>query len=156
MGAWDTGIFDNDNAADFASYVEHCSDVQARHDLFRATLGAELERNYTADECAGDFEFPYETEHALASAAYIADARNGRHQFTDNAYAMGMDHAKDADNENSWYHIELGEPPDELADLAVQVLKKILAQMVRVHVEAEWQEPTREVLEALTEPGKRT
>lgn len=151
MGAWDTGIFDNDHAADFSSFVEACSDIAARHDLLTATLGAFLEAEYEADALAGDYEFPSETEATLASAAYVADAKNGRHEFTDNAYAMGHDESKDLDDDDAWYHIDLGTPGPELVDQAVKVVEKVLAQMVKVQVEDEWQEPTRAVLAAFQE-----
>lgn len=153
MGAWDTGIFDNDNAADFAASVEYASDVQARHDLLKATMGAVLERDIRPDELTPDYEFGHEIEFALASAAYVADAKNGRHQFTDNAYAMGHvdDDSIDPQSDEAWYHIDLGTPSAELVKLAVETTSKILAAEKAAGVEQEWLEPSKALLKALQE-----
>jgi hypothetical protein len=150
MGTWDTGIFDNDSAADFSGSVEHASDVPARHDLLMATMGAVLEREIREDEVAKDYSMGYELSFALAAAAYVADAKNGVHQFTDNAYAMGHNQAvEDPDDDGHWYHIDLGTPGPELVQRGVLVVAKILARMVAVGLEDEWQEPVRELLVAL-------
>lgn len=151
MGAWDTGVFDNDNAADFSGTLENCSDVQARQDILMATMGEVLEEPYEDDALAGDFEFPYETEHALASAAYVADAKNGRHQFTDNSYAMMLVDKDRYMDDDAWEHIDIGTPTPELVQRAVVTVEKILGQMERVRVEEEWQTPSRDVLAALKE-----
>jgi hypothetical protein len=151
MGAWDTGIFDNDNAADFSGSVEYCSDVQARQDLLMATMGAILERDIRDDEITEDYEYGHEVEHALAGAAYVADAKNGRHQFTDNSYAMMLVDKDRFQEDDAWDHIDVGTPSPELVQTAVKVVDKILRQMVRVGVGADWQEPSVQLLAALRE-----
>lgn len=154
MGAWDTGIFDNDNAADFSSSVQDCSDVQARHDLLMATMGAVLERDIRDDEITQDFEMGHEVEHALASAAYVADAKNGRHQFTDNPYAMAMDREKDLEDDGAWLHIDLGTPPPALVERAVLLVEKVLLAMVTARLEKAWRAPSEELYQALLQPKK--
>jgi hypothetical protein len=151
MGAWDTGIFDNDTAADFSSDVEHCSDVQARHDLLMATMGAFLEHHVTQQDMLPGYEFESILETALAAAAYVADAKNGRHQFTDNAYAMGRHEDRELDDDTAWYHIDLGTPGPELVQRAVETTKKALDAMRRYQVEQEWIQPAEELMEALRE-----
>lgn len=151
MGAWDHGIFDNDNAADFSSYVEDCSDVQARQDLLMATMGALVERDIRDDEMTPDYEFGYEVEFALASAAYVADARNGRHDFTDTSYAMHLVDKDRFQEDDAWDYIDVGTPTPELVEKAVQAVEKVLAKMVEARIEPDWQEPSRKLLEALKE-----
>lgn len=149
MGAWDTGIFDNDHAADFSSFVEHCSDVEARHDLLMATMGALLERRITEQDMLDGYEFDSDLEAALAAAAYVADAKNGRHQFTDNAYAMGRHEDRDYDDDSAWYHIDLGTPGPELISRAYKVAKKAVEAMRQFQVAEEWVQPSQELLKAL-------
>jgi hypothetical protein len=151
MGAWDTGIFDNDTAADFSGSVEYCSDVQARHDLLMATMGALLEREIVEEDMLPGYEFDSDVERALASAAYVADAKNGRHQFTDNSYAMGRHKDRAWDDGTAWYYIDLGAPGQELVHRAVETVEKALRAMQRFQVEEEWQPPSRELLAALKE-----
>lgn len=152
MGAWDTGIFDNDSAADFSGSVEHASDVQARHDLLMATMGAVLERDIRPDEVAPGYEYGYEVEFALAAAAYVADAKNGRHQFTDNSYAMGHNReVEDPGSDDAWYYIDLGTPGPELVQRAVETVQKALEAMRKFHMETEWIAPSEELLKALQE-----
>lgn len=155
MGAWDTDIFDNDNAADFSSHVDNCSDVQARQDLLKATMGAILERDIRPDEITPDYEFGYEVEFALAAAAYVADAKNGRHDFTDNSYAMGLHPDMDFQDDAAWYHIDVGTPPEELVSQAVKLVEKVLERMGEVHLEEAWVEPSQKLLAALKETPER-
>lgn len=149
MGAWDHGIFDNDSAADFSGALEDCSDVEARHDLLMATMGAILEREIRPDEMTPDYEFGYEVEHALASAAYIADAKNGVHQFTDNPFAMGHDRTKADDDPAYWYHIDVGTPSPKMVERAVLVVEKILLDMVMREIDPDWREPSEKLYSAL-------
>jgi hypothetical protein len=151
MGAWDTGIFDNDSAADFAADLETCTDVPARQDLLMATMGAVLERDIRPDEMTLDFEFGYEVEFALASAAYVADAKNGKHEFTDNAYAKMLVDPDNFQDDAAWDHIALGTPSAALVERAVLTMEKILLLMVERGVEAEWREPSEKVRQALLE-----
>lgn len=155
MGAWGTDIFDNDNAADFSGSVEGCSDVQARHDLLRATMGAVLERDIREDEMTPEYEFGYEVEYALASAAYVADAKNGRHDFTDCSYAMGLHRDMDFEDDAAWYHIDIGTPPAELVQMAVELVQKVLERMQAVHLDQEWVDPSERLLAALKETPER-
>lgn len=155
MGAWDTGIFDNDNAADFSGSMESCSDVEARHDLLMATMGAVLERHIRPDEMTPDYEFGHEVEHALASAAYVADAKNGRHDFTDTSYAMQLvpdeNLAENFEDPDAWSHIDVGTPSSKLVERAVLLVEKVLITMVERGVDAEWREPSEKLLKALLE-----
>jgi hypothetical protein len=152
MGAWDTGIFDNDTAADFSSSVEHCSDVEARHDLLMATMGAFLDHRVTQQDMLPGYEFDSLLETALAAAAYVADAKNGRHQFTDNAFAMGHNReVEDPAKDEAWYHIDLGTPGPELVQRAVAVADKALRFMRKFNVDQDWIEPSQELLKALDE-----
>lgn len=147
MGAWGTGAFDNDNAADFAGNVEDCSDDQARQDLLDATLGAVLdELGRLASEMNNEFEFPYEIEHAIAAAAFVADARNGRTDFTNTSYAQMHDREKD-----TWEQIPLGPPSEELVLRAIVTMSAVLAVMQDVAgVDEEWQQATKDILAALS------
>lgn len=151
MGAWDTGIFDNDNAADFSGSMEACTDVEARHDLLMATMGAILERAIEPDEMTPDYEFGYEVEHALASAAYVADAKNGRHDFTDTSYAKMLVREDDFEDDDAWDHIDVGTPSPKLVERAVLLVEKVLISMVERGVDAEWREPSEKLLKALLE-----
>lgn len=154
MGAWAQGIFDNDHAADFAAGVEACSDVQARHDLLMATMGAVLDRDIRPDEVTTYYELGSDLEAALASAAYVADARNGLHEFTDNPYAMGADREKDPRDDGAWFHIELGTPPPALVERAVLTVEKILLAMVTAGIDKDWRDPSEKVYQALLREKK--
>lgn len=149
MGAWGTGIFDNDTAADFSADVEYCSDVQARHDLLMATMGAFLEHHITYQYMLPGYEFDSALETALAAAAYVADAKNGEHQFTDNAYAMGRHEDRAWDDDTAWYHIDLGTPGPELVQRAVEMAEKALRYMRMFSVDEDWVKPSQELLDAL-------
>jgi hypothetical protein len=145
MGCWGTGPFDSDHAADFAGAVEHCTDTQARTDLLTATLGAYLELKFTATDFDARYEFPGEIEEAVASAAYVADRKTGKGQFTNNPYAQGHDEATD-----TWYTIELDEPTPKLVALAKRAMERLLRQMRSALVDPEWRNPIVDILEALT------
>lgn len=151
MGAWDIGIFDNDTAADFAGSLEDCSGIQARQDLLMATLGAVLERDIREDEMLEGYEMGYELEQALAAAAYVADAKNGRHDFTDCSYAMMLVDKDRFQEDDAWDYIYVGTPSPELVEKAVLASDKILRHMVWVGVRAEWQRPVEKLLKALKE-----
>jgi hypothetical protein len=145
MGAWGTAVFDNDNAADFAGSLEYCSTTEARTDLLTATLRALIELEDTERWLmAGDFEFPYEIEHALAAAAFVADRKNGREEFINVSYAQGHDRETD-----TWYTIPLDEPTPTLINDALTAVEKILRQMEADKVEDEWQASARKIFAAL-------
>lgn len=154
MGAWGYDIFDNDTAADFSSYVENCSDTEARQDLLMATMGAVLEASVEPEAMAEGYEFDYKVEQALAAAAYVADARNGRHDFTDTAYAMGLREDADFKDDDAWYHLDIGTPSQALVDRAVLTVEKIIEAMLRYSVAAEWREPSEKLYTALLEHKK--
>lgn len=131
MGAWGNGAFDNDSAADFASHVEHCSDVQARQDLLLATLRGVKEMSPTRlDNVQEEYELPYEIEQAVAAAAFVADAADGEHTFTNTPYAQGQ--RRDPDNRTQvyWYDIELGQPRSELMLAALEAMTFVLRTLV--------------------------
>lgn len=146
MGAWDTGAFDNDSAADFAGSLEDCSSDEARNDLLTATLGAMVEHDFTARPMDEGYEFPYEIEFAIAAAAYVADARNGRADFTDNAFARAYDRASD-----EYVPLVFAPISDELLQRARTALEKLLERMEVAGIGEEWMEPSRVILAALNE-----
>jgi hypothetical protein len=144
MGCWGTGPFDSDHAADFAGAVEYCTDTQARTDLLAATLGAYLEKKFTDKDFDARYEFPGEIEEAVASAAYVADRKTGKGQFTNISYAQGHDRATD-----TWYTIELDEPTPELVALATRAMERLLGQMHAALVDANWRNTIVDILGAL-------
>ncbi len=151
MGAWDTGIFDNDNAADFASFVGACSDTEARQDLLMATMGALLEEHIGPDEMSLDYEFDHKVENALAAAAYVADAKNGCHDFTDNAYAKQLVDENRFQENDAWAFIDIGKPSPKLVERALLTVEKVLLAMREHQVDAEWFEPSEQLRKALLE-----
>jgi hypothetical protein len=144
MGAWDVGVFGNDCAADFAGGLEDCSDTQARTDLLTATLRSLVEQDPEDKSLEGDYEFPYEIEHALAAAAFVADRKGGVRTFTDTPYAMALDREKD-----EYFPIPLDEPTPTLVNDALTAVERILSLMARDGVDPEWQRDTRRIREAL-------
>jgi len=146
MGAWDSGPFDNDSAADFASDVSGTPEGE-RHEFLRKALQA-------VQEGAGrpfepEYEFPYEHEHAIAAAAFLADARKDQHVFTDTVYAMALDESKNFQDEDAWFHIVVPEPEQSLVDLAARVMEDLAGRMKAGRVEPEWIDPVERILESL-------
>lgn len=128
MGAWGNGAFDNDSAADFASHVEHCSDVQDRQDLLLVTLLSVKEMSPTRlDNVQEEYELPYEIEQAVAAAAFVADAADGEHTFTNTPYAQGQ---RRMPGSTTWYDIELGQPRSELMLAALEAMAFVLRTLV--------------------------
>lgn len=104
MGAWDTGIFDNDTACDWAHGLKDVRD----HGLIERTLDAVLD--------AGDdyLEAP-EAEEALAAAETLARLR-GRGGVR-NAYTEAVD---------AWVAAHPGPPSPALLDKAQRAVARVL------------------------------
>ncbi len=149
MGAWDTGPFDNDSAADFASDVGGLITVEKRQRWIQQALQAV--RDGAGREIEEGYEFPYEIEFAIAGAAFLADAHTGRKDFTDTVYAKLLDETKNFKDDEAWLPIDLGTPSQELVDLAALVTEQIVARLVEARVEEAWVEPSRKILAALCE-----
>lgn len=146
MGAWGTGAFDNDNAANFAGDLESRSDNEARNDLLLATLGEMADHDFEARPIETGYEFPYEVEYAIAAAAFVADARNGRYDFTDTAFARVYDQGS-----GEYYPISFAPVWDELVQKAKEALQRVLQGLEGAGVDAEWYEASRDILAALNE-----
>jgi hypothetical protein len=157
MGTWDTKPFDNDHAADFASFVGACTDNEARTDMLMAAMKTILDDHYDPDgRLADEYEFPGEMENAIASAAFVADTRNNKRQFTDCSYAMVLDDSKDFTEDEAWSHIPFDSPPrSDLVETAGQTMEKILRLLEEAGISEEWQEGAKDVLAALKgDPGE--
>lgn len=144
MGAWGTGAFDNDNAADFADGLEFCTTLEARSDLLLATLldmAAQEVKPGLLDE---RYEFSGEVESAIAAAAFVADTLNGRQDFTSNPFAM----AWDEDGEDQ-HPIPFAPVSLRLLGAARDALEVVLRQMVADGISEEWQAPSKAILAAL-------
>lgn len=152
MGTWATRPFDNDNAADFADAVAGCTDTEARTDLLLATLLTVSKGQYDPSLILEGYSYPHEVDNAIAAAAFVADIRNDRHQFTDCSYAMKLDNPDDFMNPQAWSHIQFDFPPrPDLVEAAGQAMERVLRDLVHVGITDEWQEPIREILAALKE-----
>ncbi|MCE7006107.1 DUF4259 domain-containing protein [Kibdelosporangium philippinense] len=112
MGAWGTGAFDNDDAADFAGDLNDAAPAD-RPDLIREALEA------AAD--ADDIEIT-EANSAIAAAAIVASQQPGGPEV-DSAY--GPDFLIDGGT------VDL---PDDFVELAVRAIGRVLSD------ESEWRE----------------
>lgn len=151
MGAWDTGPFDNDHAADFEGTVENCSGPGAVHDLFAMTFGAFMDTpdGAFAGSLEEGYELPSIMEEVIASAAYVADAVTGRRDYTDTVYAKRRvaDTGEDSDCE----FIDVGTPPGNLVDSAVMALTRSLRLMNRAAIGRAWTDYPERILTTLTD-----
>jgi hypothetical protein len=113
MGAWGTGPFDNDEAADFSAELDE-ADPTDRANLIRAALQAAVDADdYVDVDTAG---------RAVAAAALVAASRPGG---TPIEVSYGPE------------FLALDQPldlPDDLADLARQALDRVRAE------DSEWRE----------------
>ena len=113
MGAWDSGIFDNDTAADWAGALDD-ADAADRPDLVRSALAAAVD----ADDDGVDLD---DASCALAAAAVVAtrlpEVRTSNHNY-------GPDVETLAD-----LHLD-----DGLVRLALQAIDRVVA------AESEWYE----------------
>jgi len=115
MGAWGTGVFDNDGAGDLMAELDH-TEAPVREDLLRATLQA-------ATDCE-DYLEVQEGQAAIAVAAVIAAARAGRPA---------------ADSVRTIAAADLPVPGPDLVELAVQALDRVIG------ADSEWRELWDEV-----------
>lgn len=145
MGTWDTGPFDNDNAADFAGNIQDCTTPQARHDMLLMTLLAGKERLRQTD-CLLDnvYSWGHELEQAIAAGAFVADEYTGVKRFTDNAYARGVG---DDDELKPFIEIQLS---GQLLYQARSFIDGMLDCMKRDLIEDEWVEPVQRIRDAFT------
>lgn len=143
MGTWDTGPFDNDSAADFASDIRTCTDAQARHDLLLATLGAGTEKAATAD-LTDEYSWGYELEHAVAAAAFTADEYTGTKQFTDTSYARGVSDSMELE---PYVEIRMS---DDLVAAARSFTARMLSRMRGCRIDREWVKPVVDIGFALS------
>lgn len=144
MGAWGPGAFDNDTAADFSGMVENCADEQARMAVLETKLAYLIkhwDRLYNLPEQG--FEYPYEIEQAIAAAAYVADAKNGRYEFTDTPYAQMRV------SESKWLPIPLDQPSQHLVTLALVAMSCVKTALEIKGFAREWIEPIEAILAAL-------
>jgi hypothetical protein len=130
MGAWGCGAFDNDNAADFTVDLDLCPTLEARSDLLMATLRTVAEKEAGSFDLA---EFDHQIDHAIAAAAYVADAKSGQKRFTDTVYAQGLN-----DETDEFYTILLETPSPELINMAKAALEKIDLWMDETGAEGQW------------------
>lgn len=141
MGAWDTGPFDNDHAADFASTVIDMSGAEARSDLFMITFlaVADTPEDHFYSRCTPGYELPYEFESVIASAAYLADRLTGKRRWTDTPYAT------DAQNRPP----EIDQATPAMIGTAVNALTKVLLISEKQGIEPQWREAPWLILEEL-------
>jgi len=113
MGAWDSGIFDNDTAADWAGDLDD-AEASDRPGLVRAALTAAIE----ADEDGIDLD---DASCALAAAAVVAARLPGgpdvNHNYGPNVETLAA--------------LDLG---GDLVGLALQAIDQVVAE------ESEWRE----------------
>ena len=107
MGTWDTGPFDNDNAADWCGEL-HDANSAVRPDLVREALAR------AADE--EDYLECHAAEEAIAAAALAASQRTG---------GPSMNSAYAPEFLRSGGSLDL---PDDIAPLAVRALDRILGE----------------------------
>jgi hypothetical protein len=146
MGAWDTEPFDNDSAADFAGDVG-ATPEEERHEFLRQAL--QKVQDGAGRPFDAEYEFPYECEHAIAAAAFLADAHKGVRKFTDTVYAMVLDESKSFKDDDAWSPIEVPKPPQDLVDLAISVMKELVKRMLFSRVDREWIDPVERIIKAL-------
>lgn len=146
MGAWGTDPFDNDSAADFAGDVG-ATPKEERHEFLRKAL--QMVQEGAGRPFEPEYEFPYEHEHAIAAAAFLADANKGVREFTDTVYAMVLDEDKDFKDDDAWSHIEVDKPSQDLVDLAISVMKELVKRMLVGNVDGEWVDPAQRIIESL-------
>lgn len=101
MGAWGSGPFDNDTAADFAHDLRACATLPhplpARTALLLDTMRQVINGDVTVrPDQPTYFELDYRVERAVAAVAFTADAVTGICCHTDNAFARGVDDGPEA------------------------------------------------------------
>jgi hypothetical protein len=166
MGAWDVGPFDNDHAADFASYVHACTDIEARWDLLAITLGAFMGKESHDPELHmdNDSENPSIIEEVIASAAFVADGASGRHDFTQTPYAMEPPTSGPGDGtkphgwtppDEPWVHADLGNVPTTLIHAALMAISRVTRMMRRDSVDPEWIDAPDKISDVLAQEAAR-
>jgi len=104
MGAWDTGVFDNDSAADWAHVLDGGGVRHIHETLLRAAEGGEF---LDADEGA----------EALAAAETVARLLGGA--WVESPYSAGVD---------EWVARQSGTVPDELRAVAIAAVNRTLGE----------------------------
>lgn len=130
MGAWGTGPFDNDTAADFAHDLRTCDELpyppRARTavllDTMRKALTGTTELHPDEQSAC---ELDYRVERAVAAVAYIADNVQGRCHHTNNPFARGV-----GDDGNLLPPVELEPVTDVLLGNSLALLDWIEHQLV--------------------------
>jgi hypothetical protein len=157
MGTWDSGPFDNDHAADFASYVHTCSDPAARHDLLAITFGAFMDMADDHEDFMidSDYQLPSIILEVTASAAFVADAVTGRRDFTETPYAMEPPAGADGfDIEVKWVHADLGTVPLTLSTAALMAVLRAYRLLTAADYTPDWTETLVRIRDSLTEAVK--
>lgn len=149
MGTWDTGLFDNDSAADFASEVEHSPDTAARQELLRTAMEEFI--GMKGPVLDPEYSYGYQTEQAFAAVGFVADAKTGRRDFTETSYAMTLVDQDNFQEREAWDYIEIGTPSPVLVETAVKAASKGLRLMKKYEIDEEWREPLGKALSALQE-----
>lgn len=146
MGAWDTGPFDSDHAADFASSVIQASSPEARHDLFSITFGAFMDMPDDHPDLFGmedGYELPSIIEEVIASAAYVSDGAAGDTRWISSVYARGSE-LWDAEQ-----FVELGDVPINLVADAHSAVSKAHRLMRRAGIGSAWTATPEQLLTEL-------
>ncbi len=108
MGAWGYGIFDDDTAYDFTDEIK--SDARA---FFISSFENAIHTKYVAyDEC----------HMVTVSAAYLDNHLNGTNYRTDSK------DEKDERNVNNFRELQRGLKLDDLKEMAIQALKKVISE----------------------------
>jgi hypothetical protein len=146
MGAWDTGPFDNDHAADFATGVQGASGPGARQDMFAITFGAftDMPEEIVTDTLEAGSELPAIFEEVIASAAYVVDAITMRNEFTDSVYARGLD-----DDDEVAPHVNVGSPSPQLVSAAHVAMIRVVRLMNRAGIDLAWTDYPERITRAL-------
>lgn len=148
MGTWDTGPFDSDHAADFASAVIGASEPSARHDLFSITFGAFMDMPDTHPDMAmmcDEYELPSIILEVVASAAYVADGATGDTRWIDSVYARGTDRVTN----DLCPVVELGEINGHMVANAHAALAKALRLMRAARISGDRTEPVEQIATTL-------
>jgi hypothetical protein len=146
MGAWDTGPFDNDHAADFTDDVINSAGPEARDELFMTAFRAvtDVPDGWFDSRCVPSFELPHEFEEVIASAAYLADEVIGTWKWSGNAYARRV-----VPHGSAQKTIEFLPLTPEILEAAHAALTRVLRIMELRGIEPQWREASWLILKDL-------
>jgi hypothetical protein len=141
MGTWANDPFGNDAACDWKYDVEKCNDLRSGLNLIKATL----EKTISA---GNEYLEGPDADEGIAAADTVARLRG--HFYDRNAYTKSLD---------EWVARQSGEIPQELVDLALRVVDRVLTppsealELWEETGEAEdWKMQLEELKERLHEP----